>query len=164
MRTLVLSAIIAMTSVVNAVSGNRTNNFAYNTEVNGEHTVTQTVFKVENDKYLHNHLKYSYTYDNEGRVSAKEVLKWNEISAGFEKQYCLNFNYNGEETSIQYAIWNKEEMAYSNVKEKSVYQSSESTLHYQSYEWNKKENNWELIAEHNISQWNNALLADKTEL
>ena len=161
MKTLVLSVIIAMTSVVNAVSGNRVNNFAYNTEVNGKRVETQTVYKVENDKYLHNHLKYNYLYDNEGRVSKKEVLKWNEITEGFEKQYCLNFDYSGEEVSIQYATWNKVDKAYSNIKEKTVYQSNDSSLRYISYQWNKQENNWELKAEHNIAQWNNALLAEK---
>lgn len=161
MKTLVLSVIIAMTSVVNAAGGNRETNYAYNTEVNGERIESKVIFKVESDKYLHNHLKYNYLYNNEGQVTKKEVLKWNEITEGFEKQYCLNFNYNSEETSIEYATWNKTDNAYSNIKEKSVYQSNESTLHYLSYDWNEKGSNWELKAEHNINQWNNALLADK---
>lgn len=161
MKTLVLSVIIAMTSVVNAAGGNRETNYAYNTEVNGERIESKVIFKVESDKYLHNHLKYNYLYNNEGQVTKKEVLKWNEITEGFEKQYCLNFNYNGEETSIEYATWNKADNAYSNIKEKSVYQSNESTLRYLSYDWNEKDSNWELKAEHNIDQWNNTLLADK---
>ena len=79
MKTLVISAIIAMTSLVNVVSTaavNRTDNFAYNTETNDGRVETQTVFKVENQKFLHRHLKYNYIYDNSGRISQKEVLKW----------------------------------------------------------------------------------------
>jgi len=56
MKTLVISAIIAMTSLVNVVSAaavNRTDNFAYNTETNDGRVETQTVFKVENQKFLH---------------------------------------------------------------------------------------------------------------
>ena len=48
MKTLVISAIIAMTSLVNVVSAaavNRTDNFAYNTETNDGRVETQTVFK-----------------------------------------------------------------------------------------------------------------------
>lgn len=81
MKTLVISAIIAMTSLVNVVSAaavNRTDNFAYNTETNDGRVETQTVFKVENQKFLHRHLKYNYIYDNSGRISQKEVAK--EIS------------------------------------------------------------------------------------
>lgn len=66
MKTLVISAIIAMTSLVNVVSAaavNRTDNFAYNTETNDGRVETQTVFKVENQKFLHRHLKYNYIYD-----------------------------------------------------------------------------------------------------
>lgn len=77
MKTLVISAIIAMTSLVNVVSAaavNRTDNFAYNTETNDGRVETQTVFKVENQKFLHHHLKYNYIYDNSGRISQKEVL------------------------------------------------------------------------------------------
>ncbi len=83
MKTLVISAITAMTSLVNAASsmvGNRANNFAYNTETIGNRVETQEVFKVENRKFLQRHLKYNYLYDAQGRISRKEVLKWNEKS------------------------------------------------------------------------------------
>lgn len=96
MKTLVISAIIAMTSLVNVVSAaavNRTDNFAYNTETNDGRVETQTVFKVENQKFLHRHLKYNYIYDNSGRISQKEVLKWNESTQSFEKHHSLNFFY-----------------------------------------------------------------------
>lgn len=145
MKTLVISAIIAMTSLVNVVSVaavNRTGNFAYNTETNDGRVETQTVFKVENQKFLHRHLKYNYIYDNSGRISQKEVLKWNEATQSFEKHHSLNFFYT-DDVTVEYALWNEKENAYSNVKEKAVYrQIDESTLRYLSYEWNEKENNW----------------------
>ena len=101
MKTLVISAIIAMTSLVNVVSAaavNRTDNFAYNTETNDGRVETQTVFKVENQKFLHRHLKYNYIYDNSGRISQKEVLKWNESTQSFEKHHSLNFFYTDDVT------------------------------------------------------------------
>ena len=103
MKTLVISAIIAMTSLVNVVSAaavNRTDNFAYNTETNDGRVETQTVFKVENQKFLHHHLKYNYIYDNSGRISQKEVLKWNESTQSFEKHHSLNFFYTDDVLSL----------------------------------------------------------------
>ncbi|WP_455966601.1 DUF3836 domain-containing protein [Bacteroides fluxus] len=50
MKTLAISAIIAVTFLVNAASamaGNRTNKFAYNTETIGNRVETQEVFKAE---------------------------------------------------------------------------------------------------------------------
>ena len=122
MKTLVISAIIAMTSLVNVVSAaavNRTDNFAYNTETNDGRVETQTVFKVENQKFLHRHLKYNYIYDNSGRISQKEVLKWNESTQSFEKHHSLNFFYT-DDVTVEYALWNEQSNAYTDIKQKSV--------------------------------------------
>lgn len=161
MKTLVLSVIIAMTSVVNAVSGNRLNNFAYNTETNEGRTETQTVFKVENNKYLHNHVKYNYIYDNNGRIQQKEVLKWNEATKSFEKHHSLNFFYT-DNVTIEYALWNEKDNAYTDIKQKAVYQQTDdSNLRYLSYEWNEKNNDWNLTTDHQFTDETVKLLAEK---
>ena len=163
MKTLVLSVVIAMTSVLNTVSGNNLPEFAYNTTTNGEQVESQTVYTVENGKYLHPHLKYNYTYNADGSVSKKEVLKWSEIMQVFEKQYCLNFTHDLQENSIEYAVWDAKTDSYSDIKSKAVYQTRDSgqILNYQSYEWNKKENNWNLATEHTILNGNDGLFANK---
>ena len=74
MKTLVVSVVFALTVVVNAVSNNNLEGFAYNTEMNEGRVKTETVFKVENRKYLHNHLQYNYSYNAEGRISAIEAI------------------------------------------------------------------------------------------
>ena len=149
MKTLVISAIIAMTSLVNVVSAaavNRTDNFAYNTETNDGRVETQTVFKVENQKFLHRHLKYNYIYDNSGRISQKEVLKWNESTQSFEKHHSLNFFYT-DDVTVEYALWNEQSSAYTDIKQKAVYrQTDSSVLRYLSYEWDEKNNDWSLTA------------------
>lgn len=162
MNALVLSAVIAMTSVVTAVGGNSTNKFAYNCTVNHQEQVeSQTVFRVEDQKFLHYHLLYNFTYDHEGRVATKEVLKWNEIMQAFEKQYYLNFEYTDEEVSIEYAAWSLSEKAYSDIREKVVYQTEKDNSRYLSYEWNKKENQWKLVMMHDALNGGDGLLADK---
>ena len=148
MKALVVSVVFALTSVVNAVSGNNVKDFAYNTEMNEGLVKTETVFKVENRKYLHNHLQYNYAYNAEGRVSAKEVLKWNKENQRFEKQYCLNFSYDGTDINVEYVAWNSKTNAYADVKAKAVYQINAMGTSYQSYKWNKKDNSWNLTAEH----------------
>lgn len=132
MKTLVISVIIAFTFAINALSSNRVNNFAYNTEIENGQVITQTVFQVENNKYLHYHLKYNYTYDKGGRISSKEVLKWNEATQSFEQHHSLNFFYT-DDLTIEYATWNAKEKAYSNIREKAVYQTENNTLRYMCY-------------------------------
>ena len=141
MKALVLSVVFALTSVVNAVSGNNVKDFAYNTEMNEGRVKTETVFKVENRKYLHNHLQYNYAYNAE--------------------QYCLNFSYDGTNINVEYAAWNSKMNAYADVKAKTVYQINAMGTNYQSYKWNKKDNSWNLTAEHSTQPEEIMLFAEK---
>ena len=161
MKTLVVSVVFALTSVVNAVSNNNLEGFAYNTEMNEGRVKTETVFKVENRKYLYNHLQYNYSYNAEGRISAKEVLKWSKENQRFEKQYCLNFSYDGTDINVEYVAWNSKMNTYADVKAKAVYQIDAMGAIYQSYKWNKKDNSWNLTAEHSTQAEEIMLFAEK---
>ena len=92
MKTLVLSVVFAVTSIVNAVNNNSLEGFAYNTRMDGDRVETKNVYKVKEDKYLQNHLQYNYAYDAEGRVSSKEVSKWSKrrIRSMEQKRQCLH--------------------------------------------------------------------------
>lgn len=74
MKTLVMTTIFVVTVVINAFGGNIQENFAYNEVMNGNQVESQIVYKVENGKFLQNHLKYNFTYgcprayDTEGGV------------------------------------------------------------------------------------------------
>ena len=144
MKALVLSVVFALTSVVNAVSGNNVKDFAYNSEKQENGVETQTVYKVKEGKYLERHLQYNYTHDEKGRVSAKEILKWNQDNSRFEKLYCLNFSYTDNEVNVEYVAWNNKIGDYTDVKAKAVYQTNEQGVNYTAYNWDKKENAWNL--------------------
>lgn len=161
MKALVLSVVFALTSVVNAMSNNNLKEFAYNSEMNAERVESQTVFKVENDKYLHNHLKYNYTYDADGRISQKEVLKWNGKAQAFEKNHCLTMTYADGEVTVEYALWNATDNAYTRVKSKAVYQTNGEEVNYQSYNWNEKENSWNLAVKCSSNSNDRKLLAER---
>ena len=118
--------------------GNIQENFAYNEVMNGNQVESQIVYKVENGKFLQNHLKYNFTYDAQGRTIQKEALKWNEIEQAFERFYCLNYNYTEAGTDVEYALWDNKMNAYSDVKEKAVYLQAGDDINYLSYKWSKK--------------------------
>ncbi|ADV42985.1 DUF3836 domain-containing protein [Bacteroides helcogenes] len=150
MKTLVMTAIFAMTAMVNALAGNEAKNFAYNTETDGSQVKTQTVYKLKDGKFLENHLKYSFEYDAQGRVVKKEALKWNETDCTYERYFCLNYNYTEAGVDVVYALWNKQTNSYGNVKEKAVYMQEGVNVNYQSYRWNEKEGSWNMLVEHRI--------------
>ena len=116
----------------------------YNSEKQENGVETQTVYKVKEGKYLERHLQYNYTHDEKGRVSTKEILKWNQDNSRFEKLYCLNFSYTDNEVNVEYVAWNNKIGDYTDVKAKAVYQMNEQGINYTAYNWDKKENAWNL--------------------
>ena len=74
MKTLVMTTIFVVTVVINAFGGNIQENFAYNEVMNGNQVESQIVYKVENGKFLQNHLKYNFIYDTQGRTIQKLSL------------------------------------------------------------------------------------------
>lgn len=159
MKTLVMTAIFAVTTMVNAFGSNLKNDFAYNEVMNGEQVESQMVYKVKDGKSLNFYLKYNFKYDADNRILQKEVLKWNEIEQAFERYYCLNYNYTETGTDVEYALWNNETNAYSDVKEKVIYLHSGDNVNYLSYKWNEKDNDWNLLVDHATSGEDVQLLA-----
>ena len=154
--TVILSAVMAMATSVASVS-----NFAYNSEINNGKVESQTVYEVQNQQYLQPHLKYNYTYDEQNRLIQKEVLKWNESTQSFEKHHSLNFFYT-DDVTVEYALWNEQSNAYTDIKQKAVYrQTDSSVLRYLSYEWDEKNNDWSLTADHHMTDESVQLLAEK---
>ena len=145
--TVILSAVMAMATSVASVS-----NFAYNSEINNGKVESQTVYEVQNQQYLQPHLKYNYTYDEQNSQAQK-----------YDKDRCLTITYGTDETAVEYASWNAKTNAYSNIKEKAVYRENAMGMaeNYQSYAWNERQNEWNLVVEHATLNWEEALLTMK---
>lgn len=159
MKTLVMTAIFAVTAMVNAFGSNVEKEFVYNDVMDGEQVVSQMVYEMKGDKYLNFHLKYIFKYDAENRIIQKEALKWNEIEQAFERYYCLNYNYSEAGTDVEYALWDNTTNDYSDIKEKVIYLQAGDSVNYLSYKWNEKANDWNLMVEHDTSKEDVRLLA-----
>lgn len=159
--TIIISAALIMLSAMGSATALGTQ-YAYNTETTSDRVTTQTVYKVEANKYLHCHVKNNFSYNAQNQLQQKEVLKWNSAVSGWEKSYCINFSYNLSETIVTYAQWDAKNKVYSEVLEKAIYsQDEESHLlaSYQSFKWNKQSQQWDLVIEHGTMGWSDALYA-----
>ena len=47
--------------------------------MNGNQVESQIVYKVENGKFLQNHLKYNFIYDAQGRTIQKDCLLYTSL-------------------------------------------------------------------------------------
>ena len=148
--TVILSAVMAMATSVASVS-----NFAYNSEINNGKVESQTVYEVQNQQYLQPHLKYNYTYDEQNRLIQKEVLKWNKQAQKYDKDRCLTITYGTHATEMAALL--------ADIKEKAVYRENAMGMaeNYQSYAWNERQNEWNLVVEHATLNWEEALLTMK---
>ena len=118
-KAMVMVAVV-MASVLNVNAINPTD-FFKNDEMNNELVSATTIFMSE-EGYLFRHLRYTYTYDNENRVIAKEASKWNSIEEAWVPYFKLDVTYTDGEIALDYARWNTKSGAYDSHMEKAVYE------------------------------------------
>ncbi len=148
MKNLVMTLVFAASSLVNGLAGNVESKFAYNVEKDGEQITSQTVYQIEESKYLKQHLKYEFQYDAANRLIQKEAWKWNADAQTYEHYYCLNYHYADDEVTLEYTLWNEKAEAYDAANEKAVYQLEAGNVNYFAFEWNRHLQDWNLMVSH----------------
>jgi len=108
---------------------------------------TQTVCKPdESGKYLVPHVKYFFTYDNEGRVIKKEAHLWDKKTKSWKQNYEMNVEYEDSYITLNYAVWDKKEKTYSLKKEKAIYtMRNDEIISYACYKNGSSEEEWLLV-------------------
>ena len=66
-------------------------------------------------------LKTVYDYDLQGRVTKRELMKWNERKQQWVNLKRWTYSYDGDRTSIDFAVWNKHKGCYNPVRDRKVY-------------------------------------------
>lgn len=118
--------------------------YTYNVEMSDGIVTSQFVYKSSDDgRFLSQHLKYNYTYDEQQRLVKKEILKWDSFYKQWERKHCLNYVYDMFGYSVEYASWNAKEADYTDIVAKQIYdESMNNVVAITSYEWNKTAKNW----------------------
>ena len=126
MKTNLISKAVVMVAVVLAsvmnfsASAMNPNGYVKNEEVTNGLTTAKTIFRNENG-YLFRHLRYTYSYDNENRVTCKEASKWDSVKEAWVPYFKMNVEYSNNEIAVNYARWNSKSNAYDSNIKKSVY-------------------------------------------
>ncbi len=124
LKAVVMVAVV-MASVMNfSASAGNPANFVQNDEMNGNLVTAKTIFRNE-EGYLFRHLRYTFTYDGENRVTSKTASRWDSSSETWIPYFKLNVEYNTNEVVVNYARWNSESKAFDRKMEKSVYTMNE---------------------------------------
>lgn len=142
MKTIVLSAIIAMTSIVSSLAAN--NGLVYNTQMEGNRMTGKTVYKEDAARLLHHYLQYNYAYDEQGHMVRKEALRWDEAKGNYRPHYALTTTYEGDTTTVVYALWDERTESYSRIRQKTVYTAVPGGMDYRAYNYDSRCGEWML--------------------
>ena len=133
MKTNLISKAVVMLAVVMAsvmnFSANASNPTQYvkNEEMTGELMTAKTIFKNE-DGHLYRHLRYTYTYDTENRVTSKEASKWDSSKEAWVPYFKMDVFYANNEVELSYARWNSKSNAYDNSIKKTIYEMNDDNV------------------------------------
>ncbi|WP_300704786.1 DUF3836 domain-containing protein [Bacteroides sp.] len=133
MKTNLISKAVVMLAVVMAsvmnfsASAVNPTQYVTNNEMTGEVMTAKNIFRNE-DGHLFRHLRYTYTYDNENRVTSKEASKWNSEKEAWVPYFKLDVEYSDNEVELNYACWNNKSNAYDSNVQKTVYELNNSNV------------------------------------
>ena len=105
-KAVVMMAVV-MASVMNfSASATTPADYVKNEEMTGELMTAKTIFRNE-DGHLFRHLRYTYTYDSENRVTSKEAFKWDSVKEAWVALFQAGMlNTLTREVELNYARWN----------------------------------------------------------
>lgn len=133
MKTNLISKAVVMVAVVMAsvmnfsASAMNPTQYVTNDEMTGELVTAKNIYRNE-DGHLFRHLRYTYTYDNENRVTSKEASKWDSVKEAWVPYFKLNVEYTDSEVEVSYARWNSRSNAYDSNRAKAVYDLEDENI------------------------------------
>ena len=133
MKTNLISKAVVMLAVVMAsvmnfsASASNPTQYVKNEEMTGELMTAKIIFKNE-DGHLYRHLRYTYTYDTENRVTSKEASKWDISKEALVPYFKMDVFYANNEVELSYARWNSKSNAYDSSIKKTVYEMNDDNV------------------------------------
>ena len=133
MKTNLISKAVVMLAVVMAsvmnfsASASNPTQYVKNEEMTGELMTAKTIFKNE-DGRLYRHLRYTYTYDTENRVTSKEASKWDSSKEAWVPYFKMDVAYANNEVELSYARWNSKSNAYDSSIKKTIYEMNDDNV------------------------------------
>lgn len=111
-------AVITLVNLLNTQAMAQ-NNFITNEEVKNNLVVSRTIYK-QDGNYLHNHMHYEFTYDEQNRLISKTASKWDGTVDKWIPYFQMTYRYEVNEVIMSYARWNESQETFSKDKKETV--------------------------------------------
>ena len=102
-------------------------NFITNEEVKTNLVGSRTIYK-QDGNYLHNHMRYEFSYDKQNRLISKTAAKWDGTVDKWIPYFQMTYRYEGNEVIMSYARWNESRKTFSKDKKQTVYELDENNI------------------------------------
>lgn len=156
---MLITAALLFASMLNMTAQTSEKYFVYNNVMtDGKVTAVLTYEKVLDTFSLK--LKTVYDFDQQGRVTKRELMKWNERKQQWVNLKRWTYSYDGGRTSIDFAVWNKHKGCYNPVRDRKVYDFiSDKVICVNDYKRNDKLDDLQLMGSCLLMNNSNDVLA-----
>jgi hypothetical protein len=159
MKTMLITAALLFASMLNMTAQTSEKYFVNNNVMTDGNVTTVHTCEIVLDT-LSQKLKTVYDYDLQGRVTKRELMKWNERKQQWVNLKRWTYSYDGDRTSIDFAVWNKHKGCYNPVRDRKVYDFiSEKVICVNDYKRNEKRDELQLMGSCLLMNNSNDVLA-----
>ena len=100
------------------------------------------VYEQKADNEVCAKMEYRYEYDEQGRLTTREVLRWDEGRKDWVNDFCHNYKYYKNGYNMETCKWNAEKQAYDLPAEVTLYRSvAPSLTTVRTYKMNEAKDN-----------------------
>jgi hypothetical protein len=142
----IITAATVLTMYFNAINSNEVN-YMYNGDMEDGKVNKIEVYEKNADDRMTQKMEYCYEYDEQGRLSNKEMLSWNEAKKAWVKSSRLSYKYFKNGYNVEVSQWNDAKQAYDLPSEVTLYrQVAPSLTSVKTYKMNETQDNMYLTS------------------
>ena len=142
----IITAATVLTMYFNAVNSNDAN-FMYNGDIEDGRVNKIEVYERNDNQQMEQKMEYCYEYDDQGRLTNKEMLTWDEANKQWAKSSRLTYKYYKNGYNVEVSYWNADKQQYDLPTEVTLYRSQAPSLTtVKTYKMNEKQDNMYLTS------------------
>ena len=145
METIITTATV-LTMYFTAINSNDVN-YMYNGDIEDGKVNKIEVYERNDNQQMEQKMEYCYEYDEQGRLTNKEMLTWDEANKQWAKSSRLTYKYYKNGYNVEVSYWNADKQQYDLPTEVTLYRSQAPSLTtVKTYKMNEKQDNMYLTS------------------
>ena len=126
METIITAATV-LTMYFNAINSNDVN-YLYNADMEDGKVNKIEVYEQKTDKEVCAKMEYHYEYDEQGRLTTREVMRWDDAKKAWVNDFRHTYKYYKNGYNMETSKWDAEKGAYDLPSEVTLYRSVAPSL------------------------------------